>query len=114
MENTKQRRLEQAGWRVGGAADFLGLTPEDAALMEIRAGLSQALKHRRQARMTQAELAARLGLSQLRVARAERGARSISIDLLIRALLATGAGPKDVAQAIAASAKASKRTLPKA
>ena len=114
MENAKRRRLERAGWRVRGAADFLDLTPEDAALMEIRAGLSRALKHRRQARMTQAELAARLGLSQPRVARAERSARSISIDLLIRALLATGAGPKEIARAIAPSATAVRQARPKA
>ena len=34
MDKTKQKRLEAAGWRVGDAADFLGLTSEEAAFVE--------------------------------------------------------------------------------
>jgi len=32
MRKTKQRKLEAAGWRVGSAAEFLELSPEEAAL----------------------------------------------------------------------------------
>jgi DNA-binding XRE family transcriptional regulator len=101
MKATKRRRLEAAGWRFGEAANFLELTPEESALVEIKLTLSQKLRERRQARMTQAELAERIGSSQPRVARAERGDRSVSMDLLIRAMLATGATPKDIGTAIA-------------
>lgn len=103
MDAKKRRHLEQAGWRVGDAADFLELTPEEAALVEIKAALSQDLQRRRQAKMTQAELAQRIGSSQPRVAHAERGAKSVSMDLLVRAMLATGATPRDIGRTIAAA-----------
>lgn len=102
MKAKKRQQLEKLGWRVGETADFLELTPEEAALVEIKAALSQDLQRRRQTRMTQAELARRIGSSQPRVAHAERGARSVSMDLLVRAMLATGATPKDIGRAIAA------------
>lgn len=103
MDAKKRQRLEQAGWKVGDAAEFLELTPEEAALVEIKAALSQDLQRRRQASMTQVELARRLGSSQSRVAYAERGAKSVSMDLLVRAMLATGATPKDIGRTIAAA-----------
>ena len=103
MDAKKRQRLEQAGWKVGDAADFLELTPEEAALVEIKAALSQDLQRRRQASMTQVELARRLGSSQSRVAYAERGAKSVSMDLLVRAMLATGATPKDIGRTIASA-----------
>lgn len=103
MDAKKRQRLEKAGWKVGDAAEFLELTPEEAALVEIKAALSQDLQRRRQASMTQVELARRLGSSQSRVAYAERGAKSVSMDLLVRAMLATGATPKDIGRTIAAA-----------
>ncbi|MBP7690647.1 MAG: helix-turn-helix transcriptional regulator [Anaerolineales bacterium] len=109
MNTQKRQRLGKAGWRVGAAADFLGLTSEEAALVEIKTALSQTLQRRRQARMTQVELAGRIGSSQSRVAYAERGARSVSMDLLVRALLAVGATPKDIGRTIAAIGTGSRR-----
>jgi hypothetical protein len=47
MNKTKRTRLEARGWRVGSAKDFLGLSPEEAALVETRLALSQALRSRR-------------------------------------------------------------------
>jgi ribosome-binding protein aMBF1 (putative translation factor) len=101
MKNSKRVRLEAQGWRVGSAAEFLELTPEEAALVEIKLALSQSLRHRRIAqRMSQASLAKRLKSSQSRVAKMEAADPSVSFDLLLRALLALGAQPRDVAQAI--------------
>jgi transcriptional regulator with XRE-family HTH domain len=51
--------------------------------------------------MTQAELAQRIHSSQPRIAKAEGGDRSVSLDLLMRAMLATGATPKEIGTAIA-------------
>jgi hypothetical protein len=36
MRAEKKRRLEAAGWRVGSAEEFLGLTAEEATLVELR------------------------------------------------------------------------------
>lgn len=101
MEATKQQRLEAAGWKVGTTAEFLGLSEEEAVLVEIKLRLSRKLRERRQQRMTQAELAVRLNSSQPRVAKAEQGDSSVSLELLVRAMLATGATSKEIGLAIA-------------
>jgi hypothetical protein len=36
MTNKKRKALTAAGWRVGDAADFLGLTAEEQQLVEMR------------------------------------------------------------------------------
>ncbi len=48
MEIAKQKHLEQAGWKSGSVADFLELTPEEIAIIEIKLALSPYLKARRQ------------------------------------------------------------------
>lgn len=99
----KQQRLEAAGWRVGDAADFLGLSPEEAAYVALKVGLGQSLRRVRAARrLTQAALAKRLGSSQSRVAKMEAGDPSVSLDLQVRALLNLGANRRDLARAITA------------
>ena len=102
MDAKKRKRLEAAGWTVGDAAAFLKLTPEEAALVEMRLALSRTLRERRlEAGLTQTSLAKQLGSSQSRVAKLEAGDPSVSLELLIRALLAAGASRKDVAHALA-------------
>ena len=101
MDQTKRERLESKGWRVGTVSDFLELTPEEAIFVEIKLALSQNLKERRRKLMTQTELASKIGSSQPRIAKAENGDASVSIELLIRAMLAIGATPQDIGQIIA-------------
>jgi hypothetical protein len=101
MDEVKQARLEAKGWKVGTVMEFLDLTPEEAALIEIKLALSKSLRERREKRMTQVELAERMHSSQPRIAKAEGGDRSVSLDLLIRAMLATGATPREIGTAIA-------------
>ncbi len=101
MEQLKKERLEAKGWKLGTVSEFLELTPEENALIEIKLALSRSLKQRRQQVMTQAELAGKIQSSQPRIAKAENGDASVSIELLIRAMLATGATPKEIGQVIA-------------
>ena len=102
MDLKKRKRLEAARWTVGDAAAFLKLTPEESALVEMRLALSRTLRERRQAAgLTQTALAKQLGSSQSRVAKLEGGDASVSLELLIRALLSVGASRKDVANALA-------------
>ncbi|MGI8509053.1 MAG: helix-turn-helix transcriptional regulator [Gemmatimonadaceae bacterium] len=101
MDAKKRKRLEAAGWTVGDAAAFLTLTPEESALVEMRLALSRSLRERRMAAgLTQTELAKQLGSSQSRVAKLEAGDVSVSLELLIRALLSAGASRKDIAHAL--------------
>jgi predicted XRE-type DNA-binding protein len=101
VKNSKRTRLEARGWRVGSAADFLELTPEEAAFVETKLALSQSLRKRRTAQnISQTALAKRLKSSQSRVAKMEAADATVSIDLLLRGLFALGATPRDVAAAI--------------
>ena len=101
MRKTKQKALEAKGWRVGSAEDFLDLTPEEAALVELKLRLSVALKARREKlKLSQDTVARQLGSSQSRVAKMEAGEASVSLDLLVRALVGLGATTNELANAI--------------
>lgn len=102
MQPRKRQKLEAAGWKVGDASEFLGLSPDETAYIETKLRLSDGLKRYRQKhRLTQTELAKRVKSSQSRVAKMEAGDPSVSIDLLVRSLLALGATRKDLARLIA-------------
>ncbi len=101
MKKAKRERLTAAGWRVGSADEFLGLSTEETAFLDLKMALSAALREQRQARkMTQVALAKRLNSSQSRVAKMEAGDPSVSLDLLVRSLLAVGARPTTIARTI--------------
>ena len=92
MRKAKQERLESAGWRVGEAAEFLGLSPAEAAYIDLKLELAEHLRElRQQQHLTQRQVAKRLGSSQSRVAKMEAADASVSLDLLVRSLLALGA-----------------------
>src|SRR5688572_12316438 len=102
MDKGKRKKLEKAGWTIGSAVDFLGLTEEEAAFVEVKVALSNELRERRQEQgLSQVDLARILGSSQSRVAKMEASDPTVSVDLLIRGLLATGASTKDIATALA-------------
>ena len=104
MDIRKRKRLEAKGWRVGSAEEFLGLAPHEVAYIELRLALADTLKERRLAtKLSQVELARRIGSSQSRVAKMEAGDPSVSIDLLVRSLLAMGASNEELANAIQAA-----------
>lgn len=103
MNNARKARLKAKGWRTGSVADFLGLSPEESYFVELKLRLADDLKLRRtKRRISQEQLAVLVGSSQSRIAKMERGDASVSIDLLVRSLLAMGAKPKDLWRSIAA------------
>jgi predicted XRE-type DNA-binding protein len=102
MEPTKRQKLEAAGWKVSTVAEFLDLSPEEMEIIEIRLSLSKSLKKfRQQEQLSQQKLADNIKSSQSRVAKMEASDPSVSIDLLIKSLLALGATREDIATAIA-------------
>lgn len=101
MRQSKREKLEKKGWRIGGVQEFLGLSDQEAAYVELRARLSDSLRERRKKKnLTQTALARRIRSSQSRVAKMESGDPTVSLDLLIRSLLALGASSRDLARAI--------------
>src|SRR5690349_16034028 len=102
MREAKRKRLESKGWRVGSASAFLELTPDEEAYIEIRLKLAEALKqHRVRRHVTQEELAKAVRSSQSRIAKMESGDPTVSIDLLIRTLLALGTSNRELGKIIA-------------
>ena len=101
MKQRKRAKLESRGWKIGSAEEFLGLSADEAAYVEMKLALSEKLKQRRQRkRMTQAELAKLVSSSQSRVAKMEAGDPSVSIDLLMKSLLALGVSKKELGRSI--------------
>lgn len=102
MDPKKKERLEAKGWKVGTVGEFLELTPEEEAYVELRLALSRSVRScRKEKSLTQKELANRLGSSQSRVAKIEAGDTSVSLDLLIRSLFAMGASLQDLSEIVA-------------
>jgi DNA-binding XRE family transcriptional regulator len=97
MDKKKRSALEAAGFRIGDAEDFLGLTPAERRLVELRITLSHAVRRLREKhKLTQQQLAAKLRSSQSRVAKIEGAAADVSLDLLFRGLFTLGGGLADL------------------
>ena len=106
MNSARLKQLQAAGWKVGSAKDFLKLNDEEAMLVELKVSLAGALRHARTKRgLSQVELAQRMRSSQSRVAKIETGDASVSLDLIVRALLAAGATRRDLQRAFVQNEK---------
>jgi len=101
VTSAKRKNREAKGWKFGDVQDFLELSDEEMAFIEMKLALGKSLKERRQRkRLSQAALARLINSSQSRVAKMETGDASVSIDLLIKSLLALGASRKELAKSI--------------
>lgn len=101
MDSEKRKRLEASGWTVGDASDFLGLTAAEAELVELKVRLALFAKEQRNNQnLSQDALAKKMGSSQSRIAKIESGDPSVSLDLIVRALLTTGTTRQELARVI--------------
>ena len=101
MRESKRSKLAAKGWKLGSAKDFLGLSPQEEAYIELRLKLADGLKLRRGSRgVTQTQLARVLRSSQSRVAKMEAGDPTVSLDLLVKSLLALGTSKRELAAII--------------
>jgi hypothetical protein len=104
MKQEKRKRLEAAGWKIGDVQEFLGLSDDEAAIIELKLDLAKAVKAERiRRKLTQNELGKLLGSSQSRVAKMEMGDPSVSIDLLVRSLLRIGTTREALARHVSTS-----------
>lgn len=105
MRSNKQKKLESKGWKVGTSVDFLELTAEEAAYVELKLSLSKSLKEiRKRKHLTQKEFAKLIKSSQSRVAKMESGDPSVSLDLLFKSLFSIGATKNDIVKAVSKAA----------
>ena len=104
MRKQKKKRLAAKGWKIGTVKEFLDLSNEESAYIELKIRLAAGLRRRRQEKgLSQLALAAKLQSSQSRVAKMEAGDPSVSLDLLIRSLLSLGASERELSQIITTS-----------
>jgi ribosome-binding protein aMBF1 (putative translation factor) len=102
MTESRRKKLEKAGFKVGTVQEFLSLSDEDMALIELKIRLIEILKSaRNSAGMTQHRLAKLIGSSQSRVAKMEAAGADISLDLICKALFALGVSQKSLGKMIA-------------
>ncbi len=95
----KKARIKAMGGTVTTVEEWLDLTSEDAAVLDMKIRLGEELKaHRRKKRLSQERVARILKTSQGRVSKLERG--QATLDQLARSLLALGGSPREVARAI--------------
>jgi ribosome-binding protein aMBF1 (putative translation factor) len=103
MKASKRKKLEAKGWRFTSAEELLGLSKEEVAIVEMKMALADAVKVQREKHnLSQTELAKRMRSSQSRVAKIEAGDPSVTLDLLVRAVLSAGATEKELAKALSA------------
>ena len=102
MDSRKKKKLQAKGWVVGGATEFLQLSDEEARYIELKLALAESLKSERlKQNVTQVELAKMIGSSQSRVAKMEAGDPSVTVDLLLKALLTLGVTKKQLSRIFA-------------
>ena len=102
MSPEKLKRLRAAGWHAGTPREFLKMTDQEAALVDLKLALTDALRQTRiKRKLSQTDLAQRIKSSQSRVAKIEAGDASVSLDLIVRALFAVGATKQEVHRALA-------------
>ena len=101
MNKKRIKELEQKGWKVGGIEDFLELSEEELAYIELKIILSEMVKDlREQQGITQVNAAKILNSSQSRLSKLEAADPSVSIDLQIRSLLKLGATKQEIGKRI--------------
>lgn len=103
MKTSKQKKLEAAGWKVGSVSEFLELNDAEEMLVSMKLSLATHVKSmRQQMKMTQQELAKRIGSSQSRVAKIEVADKSVSMELFVRSLAALGASRTQIGKIVGA------------
>jgi ribosome-binding protein aMBF1 (putative translation factor) len=101
MRESKRKKLDAKGWKIGTPKDFLGMSDEEESYVNLRLSLAEGLKTRRQANgVTQTGLAQAIKSSQSRVAKMEAGDPTVSLDLLVKSLFALGASNRELAAII--------------
>jgi DNA-binding XRE family transcriptional regulator len=89
MNKEQRERFKRAGWKLGSVGELLDLTPAEEALIEAKVRLSKVVRTlRQQSRLSQAQLAKRIGSNQTRIAKVENQDPEVSLDLQMKAIFA--------------------------
>src|SRR5438132_9236636 len=79
MDKETRARLESAGYWIGDAEEWLGLSEEERRMVELRVKVSRLVRSLRERHgLTQLQLAKKMKSSQSRVAKIEAGEADVS------------------------------------
>jgi hypothetical protein len=101
VREIRKRKLQENGWKLGTADEFLGLSAEESAFLELKILLSDTLKAKRLSKnLTQEQFALLINSSQSRVAKMEAADPTVSLDLLLKSLLVLGLSKRELGQSL--------------
>ena len=107
MKKSTRQLLEKKGYQITDTQEFLRLSDEEMALIDLKIQLMASLKKQRvRAGVTQAQLARQMRTSQSRIAMLENGSSDVTLDLLCKAMFCLGASAKQIGKAIAGKSAA--------
>lgn len=95
MDDRERQRLAEKGWRTGSVAEFLELTPEEIAIVEIKLALSNKLEEWQNRKSTD------ITPSPEDVRVTENDEASDSLEQLVHSMLTIGVSPQEIGQLIA-------------
>ena len=99
LSTQKKARIRTMGGRVTTVEEWLDLTQEEVAVIDMKIRLGEQLRtRRRKKKLSQGRVAKILNTSQGRVSKLEKG--QATLDQLARSVLALGGSPKEVGRAI--------------
>lgn len=114
MKTAKAKQLKNAGWKVGSANEFLGLSESETMIVNMRVALARKVKAiRKRKRLSQDRLAKIVGSSQSRIAKMENADSSVSIELLIKTLASLGASQAQIGRVVGTSGTPESKKLVK-
>jgi len=101
MKTKKKKALESVGYKVTDTAEWLGLSPEEEAIVNMRVNFAMEIERVCKERgITQQALAEKIGTRQSGVARMLNNPSKVTIDSLIKTLLVLGTPSKRIAALI--------------
>ena len=101
MKKAKRDQLAKRGYKITSAQEFLGLSDEEIAVIDLKINLINMLREARKATgVTQKQLARLMRSSQSRVAMLESGSSDASLELICRALFTLGISAKQLGKTI--------------
>ena len=85
MDKVKKEKLQAKGWKVGSTQEFLGLSDEEARLIDTKISLIKMLKERRKSLViTQEELASKVGVTRQTIISIEKDRYVPSLELALK------------------------------
>ena len=99
MKKEKIKNLEKRGWKVGSVSDFLKLSREEEEYIEMKVALSSYFQQLRKEK-TSPRCRLQKKSSQSRVAKIERAETSVSLDLIVRSIIALGSSKREIGKII--------------